>query len=313
MSGYHRRKDLLAFEARADVARVGPGAARMRWPKVGVIGAGRAGVGLALALRRARVPVLGVHGRRQVDVPDGVVLSVGPRAPWLADAEVLLLAVGDGALAGLAADLAAAGVRPGAVALHLSGALTGEVLAPLAAAGASVGSMHPLMTVSSAPERAPRHLRGAAFVLEGEFEAVRVAERLVRALGGVPLMIAPEAKTIYHAGAVFASNYLVTAMAAAERCLERAGLTRAAAREALLPLARATLENLSEAGPEAALTGPVSRGDAGTVRGHRAALEPEDRRLYDALAKATLTLAKARGLSGAAEAALLAALGDAIG
>jgi predicted short-subunit dehydrogenase-like oxidoreductase (DUF2520 family) len=109
---------------------------------------------------------------------------------------------------------------------------------------------------------------------------------------------------------VFAANYLVTALATAERLLERAGLPRGTAREALAPLARATLENVVALGPEAALTGPVARGDAETVRRHRAALGAEDRRLYDALARATLVLAKTKGLSPAAEAALLAALAE---
>jgi len=309
LSGY-RRKDLVKYEPRGRAPRVGAGVARSRWPRVGIIGAGRAGVALAVALRRSRVPVLGVHGRRSRDAPPGIVLTAGPRAPWLAEAEVVLLAVGDGAIAPLVADLAAVGLRAGAVVLHLSGALSSDVLAPLSEAGAAVGSMHPLMTVAAEPERAARHFRGAAFVLEGEFEAVRVADRLVRALGGVPLMIAPEAKAVYHAGAVFASNYLVAVLEAAERCLERAGMSRQTAREALLPLARATLENVAAVGPEAALTGPLARGDADTVRAHRSALKPDDRRLYDALAQATLALAKAKGLSRAAEAALRAALGE---
>jgi predicted short-subunit dehydrogenase-like oxidoreductase (DUF2520 family) len=139
---------------------------------------------------------------------------------------------------------------------------------------------------------------------------VRVADALVRALGGTPAMIAPEAKAVYHAGAVFASNYLVTALAVAERLLEAAGMPVEAAREALLPLARATLENVAALGPAAALTGPVARGDAATVRRHRAAMDPDQRRLYDALARATLALAKERGLAPAAEAALLAALAE---
>jgi len=278
---------------------------------VGIVGPGRAGVGLALALAKARIPVLGVHGRREVPVPGGVRLTVGAVPPWLAEADVVLLAVGDDALAGLVGDLArSGGVRPGQVVLHLSGARGSDVLAPLAALGAATGSMHPLMTVSEDPTRAARHFRGATFVLEGDFDAVRAADVLVRALGGVPAMIAPETKALYHAGAVFASNYLVTALAVAERLLEGAGFPAAAAREALLPLAKATLENVEALGPQAALTGPIARGDAATMRRHREALGPEERRLYDALARATLALAKEKGLSHAAEAALLAALGE---
>lgn len=284
---------------------------RTAGPRVGIIGAGRAGLGLAVALKKARVAVVGVHSRREQPVPAGVALTAGPMAPWIGAADVIVLAVGDEALGPLVAGLAGAGaLRSGQAVLHLSGVLTSEALAPLAALGVVVGSMHPLMTVSAEPERAARHFRGATFALEGDFEAVRVADELVRALGGVPVMIAPEAKALYHAGAVFAANYLVTALATAERLLERAGLARGTAREALAPLARATLENVAALGPEAALTGPVARGDAETVRRHRAALGAEDRRLYDALARATLVLAKTKGLSPAAEAALLAALAE---
>jgi predicted short-subunit dehydrogenase-like oxidoreductase (DUF2520 family) len=279
--------------------------------RVGIVGPGRAGLGLALALRRARVPVLGVHGRREKAMPRGIALTVGPVPPWLAAVDVVILAVGDDALAPLVADLAEDGaIHGGLVALHLSGARTSSVLAPLSARGAAIGSMHPLMTVGIEPTRAARHFRGAAFALEGDVAAVLAADALVRALGGVPVMIAPEAKAAYHAGAVFASNYLVTALATAERLLASAGMPPDVARGALMPLARATLDHVAALGPEAALTGPIARGDAATVRGHREALEPEVRRLYDALARATLALAKGKGLTPAAQAALVAALAE---
>ena len=307
MSG-HRRRDLPGPKA-APPARRSRG--RSAGPAVGIVGPGRAGLGLALALAQAGVRVLGVHGRREKAVPRGVRLSVGGPPPWLGEAEVVLLAVGDDAIAGVVADLARAEfLRAGQVVLHLSGALTSEVLAPLERRGVFTGSMHPLMTVSADPARAARHLNGATFALEGGLEAVGAADALVRALGGAPAMIAPEAKAAYHAGAVFASNYLVTALAAAERLLQEAGMTELAAREALLPLARATLEDAADLGPVAALTGPIARGDAATVRRHREALGPDERRLYDALARATLALAKEKGLAPAAEAALLAALAE---
>ncbi len=306
MSGY-RRRDLPVPEG-APRARSGRRSAARA--AVGIVGPGRAGLGLALALR-TKARVLGVHGRRDKPVPPGVRLSVGGPPPWLGEADVVLLAVGDDALPDVVEDLArAAALRPGQVVLHLSGALSSEVLAPLERRGLHTGSMHPLMTVSADPARAARHLRGATFALEGGFEAVRAADALVRALGGTAAMIAPEAKAAYHAGAVFASNYLVTALAAAERLLVEAGLPAEAAREALLPLARATLDNVAALGPAAALTGPIARGDAQTVRRHRAALAAEERRLYDALARSTLALAKEKGLAPQAEAALLAALAE---
>lgn len=266
-------------------------------PAVGIVGPGRAGLGLALALRRARVKVAGVHGRRDRPMPRGLALTLGPVPPWLATAGVVVLAVRDDALEPLVKDLARSGaVGRGHVVLHLSGALTHEVLRPLQALGAATGSMHPLMTVGADPAQASRHFRGATFVLEGDLAAVAVADALVRRLGGVPVTLAPELKPVYHAGAVFASNYMVTMLAVAARLLGDAGIGREAAVAALLPLARATLDNVAAAGPAGALTGPVSRGDVATLRRHLAALRHQDAELYRAVGRETLRLAKEAGL-----------------
>ncbi len=266
-------------------------------PLVGIVGAGRAGLGLALALRRARVRVAGVHGRREKAVPAGVRLSAGGPPPWLETAGVVVLAVRDDALAACVGELARAGVEHrGRVVLHLSGALSHDVLAPLASLGAATGSMHPLMTVSAEPSDAARHFRGATFALEGDFDAVAVADAIVRRLGGVPVTLPPELKPLYHAGAVFASNYLVTLIATALRLLEGAGIGRDAALAAVLPLVRATVDNVAAAGPEAALTGPIARGDVATLRRHLAALRHADAELYRAVGRETLKLARAAGL-----------------
>jgi len=278
-------------------------------PSVGIIGPGRAGLGLALALRRAGADVLGVHGRREKKVPRGLALSVGGTPPWLGHAEVVLLAVRDDALAPLVRELAAARRRRGQVFLHLSGALTSSVLAPLRRGGAHSGSMHPLMTVSAVPGRAASHFRGAAFVLEGDAVAVRVARRLARALGGAPVTVRAAAKARYHAGAVFASNYVVAALAAAERLLVGAGFSRRAARRALAPLTQASVDNLAHSGPVASLTGPIARGDAATVRRHLAVLDPATRALYAALGRAALRLAVEGGLSREKARAVASVLG----
>ena len=238
-------------------------------------------------------------------MPAGLRLTLGPVPPWLPDVGVVLLAVRDDALGPLVESLARSGaVGRGHVVLHLSGALSCAVLAPLAAAGAATGSMHPLMTVSREPARAAKHFRGAAFVLEGELGAVAAADALVRRLGGVPLTIAPEAKPLYHAGAVFASNYVVTMLAVALRLLEGAGLAREAALAALMPLARTTLDNIAEAGPAGALTGPIARGDAATLRRHLSALQHQDAALYRAVARETLRVAREAGLDQAKAAKL---------
>lgn len=272
-------------------------------PPVGIVGPGRAGLGLALALRRARVRVLGVHGRTARPVPPGLKLTAGGVPPWLAAAGVVVLAVPDDALPGCVADLArGGGLAPGTVVLHLSGALTSELLAPLAGPGAHAGSMHPLVAFGPDPAVVPGQLKGATFALEGDVEAVGVADAIVRRLGGVPATVAPELKPLYHAGAVLASNYLVGLVASAARLLERAGLARADAVAALAPLLRATVANLEAAGPAGALTGPIARGDVATVRRHLTALPHADAELYRALGRETLKLAREAGLdAGKAE------------
>jgi len=284
----------------------GPGAALT----VGIVGPGRAGLGLALALTRAGVRVLGVHGRHRKPVPRGVKLTADGAPPWLREADVVILAVRDDALRPLVSQLAeAGGLAHGQVALHLSGALTHDVLEPLAAEGAALGSMHPLMTVSEEPGRASQHFKGACFALEGDLAAVAAADAITRRLGAVPAFIAPEAKAAYHAGAVFASNYVLACLATAERLLEDAGMSRESARAALLPIARATVDNVGRLGPAAALTGPIARGDVETVRKHLRAVPPEVAALYEALGRATLAIARHAGLETAKAEAVGRALG----
>lgn len=262
-----------------------------RRPSVGIIGPGRAGLGLALALRRAGVRVIGVHGRHRKPVPRGVRLTTGRRIPWLAEPDVVLLAVRDDALPRLVRDLAAlAGLRRGQVVLHLSGALTAAVLEPVARRGVRVGGMHPLMTLPADARLAAQHLEAAAWAVEGDRAAARAARHLVRAMGGAVVAVDPEHKALYHAGAVFAANYLVTLLAAAARLLTAAGVAAEEAIPALAPLSGASLTNVAVLGPRRALTGPIARGDAATVRRHLAVLPADLRPLYRGLGRATLAL-----------------------
>jgi predicted short-subunit dehydrogenase-like oxidoreductase (DUF2520 family) len=254
--------------------------------------------------------VLGVHGRRKKPVPKGLALSVGGRPLWLDRADVVLLAVRDDALDPLVRELARGSPRRSQLYLHLSGALTSRVLAPLARKGARVGSFHPLMTVARDPNQAAAQFRGATFALEGDAAAVRAGRRLTLALGGVPVVVRAAARPAYHAGAVFASNFVVAALAAAEDLLVRCGMTRRTARGALAPLARASVESAAAVGPVAALTGPISRGDVATVRRHLAALDRDTRALYVALGRKTLALARKGGLSAATARAVAKLLGS---
>ena len=278
---------------------------------VGIIGPGRAGVGLALALARAGYLVR-LYGRRKRAIPDPLELTVGaadaaPPPAWLAQAGVVILAVRDDAIRPLAQTLARGGVRPEHVVLHLSGAQGQEALAPLVPSRAALGSLHPLQTISD-PERAPERLKGAWAAVEGMPRALDAAERIARALGMRPFRLTGRAKAIYHAGAVFASNYFVVVEAVAQRLLRHAGLSDAEAWQALRPLVEGTLANLLHQEPSDALTGPVVRGDDVTIRRHLESLTKDDALLYRALGRAALELAEKRGMDGATAARVADAL-----
>lgn len=277
---------------------------------VGIIGPGRAGIGLALALARAGYTVH-LHGRAKQSLPSPLALSVGKGdepPPWIGQVPVVVLAVRDDAIRPLADTLARSGtIGAGHVALHLSGVHGQEALGPLVGSRAALGSLHPLQTIAD-PERAPERLRGAWAAVEGMPRAIEAAERLARDLGLRPFRIASQAKPMYHAAAVFASNYFVVVEAVAQRLLRHAGLSDAEAWQALRPLVEGTLENLGRAQPSAALTGPVARGDAATVRRHVDALTQDDAVLYRALGRAALELAQKRGMDEATAARVAQAL-----
>jgi predicted short-subunit dehydrogenase-like oxidoreductase (DUF2520 family) len=171
-----------------------------------------------------------------------------------------------------------------------------SALESLRGSGAALGSLHPLQTLVE-PERTPDHVRGAWAAVEGDPRAVATAERLAHDIGLHPFQLRPEHKTLYHAGAVFASNYFVVVEAIAQQLFERAGLSREDAWAALAPLVRGTFDNLIRTGPEGALTGPVVRGDVDTLARHLHALPDRERALYRELGRAVLELARRRGLA----------------
>lgn len=272
--------------------------------RVAIVGPGRMGLALGAALTQARAVEQLVFLGRSADPPphplfDGgsphVSYRTGP-GPIPEGISALFLAVPDDALQPVANEVARAGpAPPGCVAFHLSGALSTDVLAPLHAAGYTVGSIHPLQTVAD-PWSGAGRLQGSAYVLAGEPGALAIGRQIVSALGGRPIVVPPALRPVYHAAAVFASNYVVAAAAVVARTLAEAGVAEEDAIAATLPLMRGTMDNIEQLGFGAALTGPVARGDADTVRLHLSRLSHRERGLYSALGRETLRLARAAGL-----------------
>ena len=255
---------------------------------VGVVGAGRVGTALAVLLRRRGHRVVAASGgtasreRAARFLPD---VPFGPPAV-AASAQVALLSVPDDALAPVCADLAGEGAfGQGRAAVHLSGSAPLDVLEPAARAGAEVLSVHPLQTVPGVEEALERLPGSAMAVTARTEEGFVLGATLATDVGGRPFRLEDRWKPLYHAAAVFVSNYLTAVVAVGEGLFRHAGVEEPAA--AFGPLARASLENALRMGPAEALTGPAVRGDAGTVRRNLEALSrhvPEAVAAYVALA-----------------------------
>jgi predicted short-subunit dehydrogenase-like oxidoreductase (DUF2520 family) len=248
--------------------------------RIGIVGAGRVAQALGRALAACNWRVVPIDSR-------------APRT----EIRTLLIAVADDALAEVATALAESCPSGDGVALHTSGAHGPEILAPLAAKGLDCGTLHPLQTISDADAEV---LQGVAFAISGGERAIVFAEQIVAALDGTALRIRPEHRAAYHAAAVMASNYITALIHAAEQLMQTAGVSTTETRHALAPLIRQSVENSIEEGPAKALTGPIRRGDAGTVAVHLAALNsaPESlRKLYRACGIYTLDVAREGGLS----------------
>lgn len=272
-----------------------------------VIGSGRVALALGLLLHRTgAVSSLRYVGRRP-DPPDHPLFSdPTPGAAYTAGLSAIpagvtgvVIAVPDGAIGGVAARLTELGLADVPV-VHTSGSHGVEVLAPLHGR-TSLGGVHPLAAIADGVEGADR-LRGATFAVEGDGDARALAERIVAGCAGKALPIASGRKALYHAAAVFASNYAVTVLAVAERLMESAGFAPAEVRPALVELAAGAVQNVGVLGPVAALTGPIARGDDTTVALHLSRLSGDDRPLYSLLGREALRLAREAGLDAEASA-----------
>ncbi len=277
--------------------------------KVGVISAGRVGTALGVALERADHVVVACSAisnasRRLAErrLPDTPVLAVHDVADR---AELLLLTVPDSELIGLVNGLAATGaLRRGTIVAHTSGVNGVAVLAPLAAQGCIPLAIHPAMTFTGSDEDIARLSETCFGITAADEIGYAIAQALVLEIGGEPFGVREEARTLYHAALAHGSNHVVTLIADAAVALraalsgdgllgqETVGDAPGGLAERILgPLARAALENTLRRG-QAALTGPVARGDAAAVAAHLAAMDEVDPELAQAYCADSLRTAQ---------------------
>ncbi|MBP8809983.1 MAG: DUF2520 domain-containing protein [Kofleriaceae bacterium] len=289
-----------------------------RAPNTFIVGAGAVATALAGGLRQAGVPVLGLWARRpeasRAAAAAAGVAGFSPAPPdLLLEAEVVIVAVKDDAIGEVAARLCATGlVGERHVLVHCAGATAAaDAFAAVAGKVGGLGTLHPLRAIPTGAELARQRggWKGTVFGVEGDGRGRAAADALVRSLGGTALSLDAATMAPYHAAAAIASNFAVAVLDAAVATLAAAGLDRDAALAALAPLAQGAIANAASRGLADGLTGPIRRGDAGTVARHLAAVagDPELAALYRVLGRRTLALARP-GLSAEAAAALDALL-----
>ena len=266
---------------------------------VGIIGLGRVGTALACSFERFGCTVRAVTRDRQFHqrLVSGLVIPVLSLEQAVSESDVLFITTPDGIIPQIVAELTAFDLNAKAV-FHLSGSHNSSILSPLKAKGARIGSLHPLQSFASV-EQAVSNLPGSYFTYDGDESLIEWVASLVEKFEGtLKVLRSAESKTIYHAGAVIVSNYLVALAEMGIRCLQHSGFSAKEAQEALLPLMRGTLNNISRLPVGKALTGPVSRGDIAVVASHVEALArelPDVKGPYCALAPVLADIARAEG------------------
>ena len=275
-------------------------------PSLTIIGAGRLGTAMAMALSSVGYPIHALVSRRRARRKRSARL-LAETVPLLAledlreVGQVVLITTPDDQLSSVTKHLRTQDVnnRRTRVALHTSGALSSKVLSPLSERGWWVGSIHPLVSVSE-PEAGAKSLVSAFWCLEGDTHALQQARNIVKDLRGYSFSINASAKPLYHAAAVMSSGNIVALFDTALDMLERSGLKRDRAYEVLIPLLQSTMAILIKSSPSVALTGTFSRGDVATVERHLRALDGKDlrdaRELYQLLGRKSLALAEEKGL-----------------
>ncbi|MBI3040827.1 MAG: DUF2520 domain-containing protein [Chloroflexi bacterium] len=270
--------------------------------KLGFIGAGTVGTALASRLSRRGYRVMAVSSRSRTSAEKLAQAISGCRAvdgnQAVADAaELIFITTPDDTIAPVASSIK---WHRGQSVVHCSGADSTDILEPARKLGARVGAFHPLQTFASA-EQAIDNIAGSTFAIEAEEPLLGTLKEMARALEGHWIGLKASDKVLYHAAAVIACNYIVTLIKLATDLWQTFNVPRSQATKALMPLLRGTLNNIDNVGIPQCLTGPIARGDSGTIKKHLNALQkvaPALLSTYRELGLQTIPVALAKGRIG---------------
>ena len=271
----------------------------MKILRVGFIGAGTVGTALAVLLSRKSYPVVAVSSRSlssaenlAKQVKECKIFSNNQEA---ADAaELVFITTPDDVIGRVAAEVK---WHPGQSVVHCSGAASTDILEPAKQAGAHVGSIHPLQTLAGVAQ-AIANIPGSTFALEAKEPLLSTLKDIATSIDGKCIELRASDKVLYHAAAVIACNYLVTLVKLATDLWQTFSVPPEQATKALLPLIQGTLNNIDKIGIPQCLTGPIARGDTGTIKKHLAALEkitPTVLPTYKELGRQTIPISLAKG------------------
>lgn len=279
-----------------------------------IVGAGMVGTAISCLLRKAGHEIAAIadlspaHLKRVKAYTNAPLFSRAVDAATFGDC--ILITTPDDRIESACEDIARGASLKGKTVFHMSGAGGLDLLQSAANAGATIASIHPLQSFSSI-EGAIASIPGSYFGVTAGPGAKRISTVIVRDLQGIPLLISPEQKPLYHAAACIASNYLVSLMSVVESIYLSIGISPKDARKAYLPLVYGSLKNIEKQGCAQALTGPIARGDAGTIQKHVHAFEsllPHLSSLYAQMGKITVGLAGQKGTLSAGQAGKIIAI-----
>jgi len=264
---------------------------------IAILGAGKVGTAVGFLLLSSGYEIVAIASRSDESIKRGVEYTRGKPFRSLSQAaamaECIIISTSDDAIASVCEKITKDGaVSPGKKVIHMSGAGGLDLLESARKSGAYVASIHPIQSfadVTGAIENIP----GTTFGITAREEIKEWSVQIVKDLGGVPFFVSDEDKPLYHAAACMASNYLVTLMNMVVEVYQSLGLTRDEAMKAFWPLVRGTIKNIENQGTVQSLTGPISRGDIGTVEKHLQAFQtklPEFLNLYRELGVFTVDI-----------------------